>query len=633
MMMIRILLRILFGLLLGGSVGRAQLVPTRPTAVEVTARTYAPRPHVALRWNVEAQVISVGLSRRVKGEAAWPAETVLAKTATTFSDKTAAVGVVYEYRVRRVVTVGDKTEVHFGTVAAGYNVPLVTQRGRVILLVDATLATPAATGLAQLQRDLVGDGWAVLRHDVARQAVAPDDESAEGKAARIAEVAAVKQIIVSDYSADPANTRAVFIVGHLPVPFSGVIAPDGHDGSDGRENHIGAWPADVFYADVDGVWTDSEKNYTGSLARRHNIPGDGKFDQDTVPGKVELMLGRVDFADIAQIPSGVSESALLVQYLARDHAFRANADAFRNVPRRALVDDNFGVHQDFDTASGTYFYEPFAASGWRAGVQCFGSAATKAGQWVLGSDTPKVGEWNGDLSTASYLLAYGCGGGDYTDVSGVANFRDFANHDFRAVFTMLNGSFFGEWSAPDDLLRAPLAGTPGSLGLACMWAGRPQFHLPHFALGEPLGSDVRLTQNNSAGDWEPAGYFNQVQVALMGDPTLRLHSVSPVTALTATAASGSILLKWSAPKDAAALRYHVFRATSESGPFTQMTGIPATPLKPTGAPITVRAWRDKTVVAGEHYVYLVRAVKREVSASGSYYNLSTGAAAAVDAAQ
>ena len=626
--MMRILLQPFLGLLLGGSLALAQLVPSRPTVVEVTAKTYAPRPHIALRWNAEAGVISVGVSRRGKGESVWPAETVLSKKAVSFTDKTAAVGVVYEYRVRRVVTAGDKTEEHFGTVAAGYNVPLVTQRGRVILLVDATLATPAAAGLAQLQRDLAGDGWVVLRHDVARQTVAFDDETAEGNAARIAEVAAVKQIIVSDYNADAANTRAVIIVGHLPVPFSGVIAPDTHDGSDGRENHIGAWPADVFYADVDGVWTDSEKNYTGSIARRHNVPGDGKFDQDTVPGKVELMLGRVDFADIAQIPSGMSESALLVQYLARDHAFRANADAFRNVPRRALVDDNFGLNQDFDTASGTYHYEPFAASGWRAGVQWFGSAATKAGQWVLGSDTPKVGEWKGDLSTASYLLAYGCGGGDYTDVSGVGNFRDFANHDFHAVFTMLLGSFFGEWSAPDDILRAPLAGTPGSLGLACMWAGRPQFHLPHFALGEPLGSDVRLTQNNSAGDWELVGYFNQIHVALMGDPTLRLHSVSPVTALTATASVDSILLKWSAPRDAAAFRYHVFRATSESGPFTQMTGIPATPLKPTGSPITARAWRDKTVVAGQHYVYLVRAVKREVSASGSYYNLSTGAAVA-----
>ena len=622
----------LFALLLCTGTALAQLTPTRPSVVEVTARTFAPSPHIALRWNTATHVLSVGVSRRVKGDAVWPADTVLSKTAVSFTDKTAQVGVMYEYRVRRTVDDAGKTVERFGYVAAACNAPMVTQRGRVVLLVDATMSTPLAAPLAQLTSDLVGDGWAVLRHDVARQAVSFDDETAEGKTARAAEVAAVKQLIVSDYAADPANTRAVFIVGRVPVPFSGVIAPDGHDGSDGHENHMGAWPADAYYADMDGVWTDTLKNYTDSLPRRHNVPGDGKFDQDAVPGKLELMLGRVDFADITQIPSGTSETALLAQYLARDHAFRVAAGGYYKAPRRALVDDNFGVNQDFDAASGTYHYEPFAGSGWRAGVQWFGSAATKAGQWVLGSATPKAGEWAGDLSDHTYLLAYGCGGGEYTDASSVANYRDFAARDFRAVFTMLFGSYFGEWSAENSILRAPLAGTAGSLGLACIWAGRPPYHLPHMALGETLGYDVRLSQNNSAGDWEPTGFFNQTHTALMGDPTLRLHSVPPVSAVTATATTGSILIRWSASKDAAATRYHVFRATSESGPFVQLTGIPATPLRPNGLAIAARAWRDKTVAPGQHYVYLVRAVKREVSASGSYYNLSTAAAIAVDAA-
>jgi hypothetical protein len=92
------------------------------------------------------------------------------------------------------------------------------------------------------------------------------------------------------------------------------------------------------------------------------------------------------------------------------------------------------------------------------------------------------------------------------------------------------------------------------------------------------------------------------------------------------------LIKWAPSKDVAAFRYHIFRATSENGPFTQLTGIPATPQKPTGLPITARAWRDKTVLPGQHYLYQVRAVKREVSASGSYYNLSTATTIAVDAA-
>lgn len=593
---------------------------TRNTIVEVTAKTFASKPHIGVLWKKVGYVQSIGVSRRLKGEATWPAETVLPVTATHFTDRTAQVGVTYEYRVRCTVEELGKSVERFGYVTAAHNLPVVAQRGRVVLLVDNTMITPLATSLTQLTNDLAADGWTVLRHDVARQTVSFDDETPEGKTTRAAEVAAVKSLIVTDYNADPENTRAVFIVGRVPVPFSGVIAPDGHDGSDNAENHIGAWPADVFYSDMDGVWTDTTKNYTDSLPRRHNVPGDGKFDQDTVPGKVELMVGRVDFADITNIPAGKSETDLMAQYLARNHAFRIASGGFYKVPRRALVDDNFFIHQEFDQNSGTYFYEPFANSGWRAGVQWFGSKATNAGKWqtVLPDD--------------SYLLAYGCGGGWYKGASGVADISNFANRDCRAVFTMLFGSFFGEWSVPDNFLRAPLAGTPDSLGLACIWAGRPQYHLPHMALGEVLGYDFRLSQNNTAGDWEQTGFFNQIHTALMGDPTLRLHTFPPVTNVTATASPGSILIKWAPSKDVAAFRYHVFRATSENGPFTQLTGIPATPQKPTGQPITARAWRDKTVTPGQHYIYQIRAVKREVSASGSYYNLSTATAVAVDAA-
>ncbi len=585
---------------------------TRNTIMEVTAKTFASKPHIGVLWKKVNYVQSIGVSRRMKGEATWPAETVRPVTAMHFTDKTAQIGVAYEYRVRCTVEELEKSVERFGYVATAHNAPIVTQRGRVILLVDNTMTTPLAASLTQLTNDLAGDGWTVLRHDVARQAVSFDDETAGGKTARAAEIAVVKNLILSDYNADPANTRAVFIVGRVPVPFSGVIAPDGHDGSDNLENHIGAWPADAYYADMDGVWTDTTKNYTDSLPRRHNVPGDGKFDQDTVPGKLELMVGRVDFADITNIPSGKSETDLMAQYLARNHDFRIASGRFYKVPRRALVDDNFGVHQEYDQNTGTYFYEPFANSGWRAGVQWFGSKATNAGKWQT------------VLPDNSYLLAYGCGGGWYQGASDVADITNFANHDCRAVFTMLFGSFFGEWSVPDNFLRAPLAGTPDSLGLACIWAGRPQYHLPHMALGEVLGYDFRLSQNNTAGDWEQTGFFNQIHTALMGDPTLRLHTFPPVTNVTATASPGSILIKWAPSKDVAAFRYHVFRATSENGPFTQLTGIPATPQKPTGQAITARAWRDKTVAPGQNYLYQVRAVKREVSASGSYFNLSIG---------
>ena len=43
--------------------------------------------------------------------------------------------------------------------------------------------------------------------------------------------------------------------GHVPVPYSGDIVPDGH-----MPDHVGAWPCDGFYGDMDGTWTDNAVN-------------------------------------------------------------------------------------------------------------------------------------------------------------------------------------------------------------------------------------------------------------------------------------------------------------------------------------------------------------------------------------
>ena len=64
--------------------------------------------------------------------------------------------------------------------------------------------------------------------------------------------------------------------------------------------------------------------------------------------------------------------------------------------------------------------------------------------------------------------------------------------------------------------------------------GKPQ-RPPHPALGLPIGYTARLTQNNSAtglyqNQVNPAA--GEIHVALMGDPTLRMHPVAPETGLT-----------------------------------------------------------------------------------------------------
>ena len=166
-------------------------------------------------------------------------------------------------------------------------------------MVDDTHAPSLATELTRLQYDLVGDGWTVLRHDVARTSSVPS----------------IKSLITADYNSDTSNVKAVFLFGHVPVPYSGDIAPDGHP------DHEGAWPADAYYGDMDGSWTDTDVNDTGaSDPRNRNIPGDGKFDQSLMASAIELQVGRVDLCNLPAFP--LSELELLRQYLDKNHNFR-----------------------------------------------------------------------------------------------------------------------------------------------------------------------------------------------------------------------------------------------------------------------------------------------------------------------
>ena len=141
-----------------------------------------------------------------------------------------------------------------GYIYAGIQAPLVESRGKVVLLVDNTFTSSLSNELARLQQDLVGDGWTVLRHDVPRMAVDPANTNSSVWAARSNELASVKALIKADYNADPANVKAVFLVRPRARALFRRLAPDDHS------DHTGAWPADAYYGDMDGTWTDSSLN-------------------------------------------------------------------------------------------------------------------------------------------------------------------------------------------------------------------------------------------------------------------------------------------------------------------------------------------------------------------------------------
>ena len=134
------------------------------------------------------------------------------------------------------------------------------------------------------------------------------------------------------------------------------------------------------------------------------------------------------------------------------------------------------------------------------------------------------------------------------------------------------------------------------------------------ALGEVIGYAARLTQNNGVGGLyqnQLNSCAGQTHIALMGDPTLRMHVVAPVGNITGSTNSGGLSLSWTASSDSV-LGYHVYAATNSSGPFTRLTS----------KPVTALIYTDTSSGASS---YMVRTVKLETSASGTYYNLSQGA--------
>jgi hypothetical protein len=552
-------------------------------AVRVSATVQTNPPQIGLSWPADPAATGYKVYRKLRDDSSWGAATLLAANATNYPDSNVAVGSAYEYEVSKSAT----TYGGVGYIYAGIQVPLVDSRGKVVLVVDNTFSLSLANELARLTLDLAGDGWTVLRHDMPRMAVNPANTSSNVWVARSNELTCLKALIRADYSADTNNVKALLLLGHVPVPYSGKIAPDDHS------NHLGAWPADMYYGDMSGIWTDSIWNTTtASDTRNWNVPGDGKFDQAVLPGTVTLQVGRVDLANLPAFPQG--ETELLRQYLNKDHGFRHQ---LVTTQRRGWIDDHFGV-------SGAS--APVAVNGWRNFAPFFGASNSFAGS-----------DWLGTLATNSYLWGYGCGGGTYTSCSGVGSTTDFATHDPEVVFTMFFGSYFGDWDSQNNFMRAALATTNYTLTSA--WVGRPYWQFHHMALGETIGFSTRLSQNNDGTLYSVNLDARAPHIALMGDPTLRMHIVAPPSGLlVSTNSSGGLVLSWNASPDTV-LGYHVYQGPTAAGPFTRLTS----------TLLTGTTYTDPLATTN---VYMVRAVKLEVSASGSYYNASQGIFQSLDGA-
>ena len=465
---------------------------------------------VTLTWVAGTSGDGYDIYRRDPAATSWGSPIAsLAAGATTWTDATVAIGTAYEYQLVRFSLVGTThAAISWGYVLSG--VDAATQadyRGSVVLLVDTATYTPTndtnlSSKIIRLQQDMVADGWNVIRHDVTRTDSVPS----------------IKALITADYAAAPSDVKMVFLFGNVPVAYSGDLAFDGH------AEHQGAWPADGFYADMDGIYTDSTVNDTSSGDPRiDNVPGDGKYDQSFLTGTTFLALGRVDLSDMWP---GYSEPAVLKTYLDRDHAFRTRV---WSAQQKAVAIDGFGDYAPaVQTALRSYPPLVGAANITRGGIVGSASNVSPTNWWPTMDDPALAGN--------PYLLAFQSGPG-YSQgiINGQVASWDFTVNsatpmESHAVFCTFFGSFFGDWGYDVALLKAPLAGT--GEGLACFWAGRPDWFMHRLGLGGNLGSVLQLSMAHSAEYQNQDAYPQAIQLSLMGDPTLRLHPLVPPGAVT-----------------------------------------------------------------------------------------------------
>ena len=548
-------------------------------ALALNVQTRQSPPGIVLSWPGDAYAREHIISRKLPGEQTWQQIAVLPGNITSFTDANVTGGQVYEYEIVKHTSHfpypnGNPSDwsTAYAYAAAALNGTFPDYLGKVILVVDSSVAAPLAGELTQFAQDLTGDGWLVVRRDVSRSS----------------SVQSVKDLIRAEYNADPAHVRSVILFGHIPVPYSGAINPDMHRG------HLGAWPADVYYAELDGNWTDNSVNVTsGWYAENHNVPGDGKFDQSEIPGTVELEIGRIDFFNMPAFQPR-SEIDLLRAYLRKNHEFR---HGLFSLPRRGLIRDNFG------DLSG----DAPAVDAWRHYPVFFGPDQFRE----VGPNA-----FFSTLENEGFLWSYAGGGGDYKSLDAVGSTSDFATRNPRSAFLILHGSYFGDWDNEDNFLRAAIAGP--NYTLAAIWSGLPHWFMHHMALGEPIGYSTRLTQNNR-GLYKSNQNFStgEVHIALMGDPTLRMFPVAPPKNLRAQVGD-TVNLSWDPSIDPSVTGYHVYHSSSANGRYERLTG----------RYLTTTSY-SHTAGQGLHH-YMVRAIKLETTGSGTFYNPSQGALLSVN---
>lgn len=591
--------------MLGGGFFQALAIEGAPPSVVPTNLPSYTVPHairaystvtssnITLHWPYYAQRLGVKIDRRVytNSPSAWFAWTNVLTTTTdpeqagTYTDSNVVSDLTYEYSLQFHTSSNFTGAAEYEIIGSQYlsaslGAPLEDDRGNLILLVESGVASSLTSELTTLTNDLVADGYHLFRHDFPASDV--DD------ATWATNVAAVKAAITNDYNTDTSARWSIYIVGHIPVPYSGDYSSGFH------VDNKGANPADWYYAVMnESLWTDSSvDDSTSDFSQNWNTPGDGKFDQSAVPGIPNAAIGRIDLKYMPAFSE--TEVQLLSQYLTKAHDWRHGSVTVANQAGLLLTNKypSSPSHDAFDSVNRhSAFFKSYAAT--------------------------LVEPWFPTLTnSANSVLFAACGSsGGFTYNDSIGDTTNFVD-GFYAVFSSSYGSYYGNWDYTNAFMKAPLA----AAGYTVSSYHRENKEVPDsMDMGQPIGQMYREIAANYPISATTKSYVIQADVylgtstnlrytitgtnlfnysSLLGDPTMVARPVIPPTDPIVSIDGSDHVISWTDSADSGIVGYHVYDApTTNLNDWTRLTSDPITTSY------------TNTGVAGTALTYWVRAVK------------------------
>ena len=529
---------------------------------------------------------SVYIEKRRLGETDWR---IIEENYTdaTWTDHDVQYGGIYEYRLRD--TDFDNTDFRRVTLTVGIDLQSIHFRGNVLLVTEAGMPQALGSDYQLFKSDLTGDGWNLIEIQAQRH-------HETNWAQNAAEISRIRDEARAVFDAAPAYPNVMVILGHVPVPRSGLTAFDGHS------NHRGAWTADSYYGSFnDTFWTDESTRLDRVNPILENLPNDKKWDTDHLPRIIEIPVGRIDFSnlhsfaesDFLDLEDGqpwTLEVALTRQYLQKNHRYR---HGLTPVKQRISYFNGLGF---LPLNNGEFQAVNLAAS--LFGLNDGHAVATRP----LYENVPVTFGYH-EMRASPFGIQLGW---EHGRASNTYNHYTWdlnqSQNEPSILFYMMFGSWFGDWNlTAENWLRGVLA-TP-NYGLISVYY--PNFwKLQKMALGAPFAVAM-LEMGDTTDIYREAPRM----LSIMGDPTLRLHTLRPPSNLIGRFANEQVTLEWEASPEEDT-QYFVYRKNPVGG-FQLLN---STPLDETSFIDENPSFVDPD--------YMIRAVKPQVSGSGSYNNLS-----------